>query len=499
MPQLLPEILRSTFTLIREEQGLRPLTDISCVCKAWRDIAQPVLWSHVVLNNDTLQNLVESDGNEPDKLNAVRSVTLHIQVIALTSHRSQYDVDTLESYNLHGSPGTRSLHRSIEKFTNWISPKLTSLLSFSLFVDAPPTDEAGYRINHNDDGFWLETAILGRLLKSLPTSCTSLELDTSGTDWSPRPESHHLCPDIWYILPRFRHVKLRIYTLCSQILLHDHKEPDCRRNEPDLRLLQPADTGTLVRADHLSTLSICMVSRMNAGRGSVTCPELQVRLDRGMNPMHITGGGGHQTKPPLLASNLVSVHQRGCFTAALKLEVVQRYQFLEPDLSDEDDLGDWAVMTQQEIQRRELYERAILLRDCVEDNTYPLPVRYIAEAMSGVYDKSDTCWVGAKDDVERHAENTVWGETIYGARMPFGAYGALFGAIQSPPKLLTRKEWRQRSKKGMLSWRREEGRPGVKINRVVALDGVDVEFVQTLMPLLPARGEPIPGDDRGVL
>jgi hypothetical protein len=51
----------------------------------------------------------------------------------------------------------------------------------------------------------------------------------------------------------------------------------------------------------------------------------------------------------------------------------------------------------------------------------------------------------------------------------------------------------------MLSWRREEGRTGVKIRRVIPLDGVDVDFDLTLMPLLPARGEPIPGDDRGVL
>jgi hypothetical protein len=498
MARLLPEILRTVFSMIREEQGLCVLTDLSSVCKAWRDVAQPVLWSHLVLDNNTLQDFVESHEDAIDNLRFVRSVTLHIQVIT-SLHPSEYDEVTLESYSLHGSPKTRDLHRNIGQFTNLILPKLSSLESFSFFVDAPEIDGACQRVNRHDIGFSLDAAVLGHLLRSLPASCTSLELETSGTDWSPRPESHHLCPDIWSILPRFRHMKLRIYTLCSQILLRNPEDPDNRRNEPNLRSLRPTDTENLVQADHLSTLSVCMVSRATAGSGYVTCPELQVKLDRGMDPVNITGGGGHQTKPLPLASNLVSARKMGCFPAALKLEVVQRYHFLEPDLSDEDDLGEWAVMTQQEVQRRELYERAILIRDCVEDKTYPLPQRYIAEAMHGIYDKSDTCWVGARDDVERHAENTVWDETIYGARMPFRANGALSGATPTPPKLLTRKEWRQRSKKGMLSWRREEGRIGVKIRRVIPLDGVDVDFDLTMMPLLPARDEPIPGDDRGVL
>jgi len=489
MLQIPPEILRTTFTLVREQQGLRVLVDLSSVCKAWRDIAQPVLWSHVVLNNNTFPNFIDSHANATDKLKTVRSLTLHIQVITLTLP----DVDTLESSTSHGCAESQTLHRNIERFSDLISLKLTSLESLSFFVDAPLVNE---EVNAADDGFWLEPAVLGRLLRSLPASCTSLELDTSGTDWSPRPQSHHLCPDIRYILPRLRHIKLRIYTLCSCIIvcnLEDHGE---RRDEPDLQQIQ--DTECMVQADHLSTLSICMISRIRAGRGFVTCPELQAKLDRGMNPLHITGGGGHNTKPLLLTSNLVSGHKQGCFPAALKLEVVQRHQYISPDPYDsDDDQGEEHVVTAQTKQRRELYERAILIRDCIEDKTYPLPLRYIADGMTGLYDKCDTCVVGAKDDLERHAENTIWNETIYGARMPFAADTSLAGATpRLPPILLTRKKWRQRSKKGMISWRREEGRPGIKIRRVIPLDGVDVDFDHSMMSLLPARGDPIPGDDR---
>ncbi|CAD0088831.1 unnamed protein product [Aureobasidium mustum] len=160
---------------------------------------------------------------------------------------------------------------------------------------------------------------------------------------------------------------------------------------------------------------------------------------------------------------------------------------------EEDRLG----MTEQEQQRAELYGNTILIRDCIEDQTYPMPLRYIISGMSGLYDKSDNCFVGSESELSRHAENTVWEETVYGARMPFRVYTACASATpRPPPKLLTRKEWRQQSKKGILSWRKEEGRAGVKIRRVMPMKGVDVEFDHSLMPLLPGRGEPIPGDDR---
>jgi hypothetical protein len=156
-------------------------------------------------------------------------------------------------------------------------------------------------------------------------------------------------------------------------------------------------------------------------------------------------------------------------------------------------------MTEQEAQRAELYGHSILIRDCLEDKTYPMPIRFIIAGVYGVYDKSDNCVIGRYGDIYRHAENTIWSETVYGARMPFGVKMAHAGATpRPPPELLTRKEWRQRSKKGMLSWRKEEGRTGVRIRRVIPLDGVDVAFDYSLMPLLPARGERVPGDNRPI-
>jgi hypothetical protein len=497
MPQLPPEILRAIFIVIREEEGLSTLTKISQVCRLWWEVVEPVLSAHVVLDNDTLAKFTEHRTNASDKLKVVRSVTLHIQVIA-SLHPSEYDADTIELYTLYGSPKSRTLNQNIGRFSNLILPKLSSLRSFSIFVDAPALDEARQRINPWDIGFWLDIAVLGHLLRSLPASCSSLELETSGTDWSPRAESHHLCPDIWYILPRLRHLKLRIHSLCSQVLLHDPTGPDDRHEDPDLRQLRSTDTRNLVHADRLSTLSICNLPRVQAGRGFISCPDLQANLDLGISPQLMSGSSVSNDKPYSLASNLALAYKTGRFPAAWKLEIVKE-SWSFSDIWDGEYEDQWFNMTDQDRQRAQLYGYVMLIRDCIENKTYPMPQVYIAEAMFGLYDKSDTCFVGAEDDLERHAENTVWDETIYGARTPFGANGALSGATPTRPKLLTRKEWRQRSKKGMLSWRREEGRAGVKIRRVIPLDGVDVDFNYSMMPLLPARGEPIPGDDRGVL
>jgi hypothetical protein len=82
MPQLPPEILNAIFIAVREDQGLSTLTKISQVCRLWWEVVEPVLLAHVVLDNDTLAKFTEHRTNASDQLKIVRSVTLHIQVIA---------------------------------------------------------------------------------------------------------------------------------------------------------------------------------------------------------------------------------------------------------------------------------------------------------------------------------------------------------------------------------------------------------------------------------
>jgi hypothetical protein len=491
MPHLPADILTGIFIIVREESGLGILAHISKVCKLWREVVEPVLMAHVVLRNDTLSNFIDYHGEASQRLSMIKSLTLRIQVLSATS--LQRDRRLYESYRLHGYTQTQSLERTLNRFIALTFPQFVSLNCLSVFVDTPsklvPTP---YLI-----GFRLQPGILVRLLRALPAACTSLELDTACYDWSPERKSQHLCPEIWAVLPRLRHVKLKVRNLCSRVLLRNPLDPDGLRNEPDLKETQPLDFENLQLASHLSTLSICIIPRYRAAPSS-PCPDLQADLDRGQKqPLGYSRWG-----PRLLVSNLALAYKLGRFPRAQKLEIIQdRTSGLpQPEL----DLDAYHSLSDQVIEHSKLYEYSILIRDCIEDKTYPMPLRhinYVSNPVYGLYDKTDTCVIGHQRDLLQHAENTVWDETVYGARLPFGASDtARAGATpKPPPKFYTRKEWRKLSKHKMISWRREEGRKGVKIRRVISLDGADVDFDYTMMPLLPAAWEPIPGDDRGVM
>ncbi len=55
------------------------------------------------------------------------------------------------------------------------------------------------------------------ILQSLPATCVNVEIDSSGYDL-PHPESDHLCDILRQIIPRLRHLSLRLRHLCPAIL-----------------------------------------------------------------------------------------------------------------------------------------------------------------------------------------------------------------------------------------------------------------------------------------
>lgn len=472
---------------MREEEGLGMVTKVAPVCKLWHEIAQPVLMAHVVLYNDTLTKFMDNHADMPSRLRTIRSLTLHIQVLPSTT--AQRERNLQESYRLHGYTQTQTLERNLKRFISSTLPQLTSLTCVSVFVD--PTLHRGSLAEIA--GFRLRPEILGCLLRALPRSCTSLELDTDGHDWSPDSVPYHLCSDIGFVLSRLRHVTLRVHNLCSRILSPASVGADDLRKEPSLQELQPSDTRNLILATNLSTLSICVDPRQDI-IAFISCPNLQVSLDNGTKqPSRVMGWDS--VKPLPLSSNLALAYKLGRFPSATKLDVIQQSaQGIE--VSVDEDPEAYYDFPDEDIQRSELYELSPLTRDCIEDKTYPMPLQMIANDMWGLYDRYDTCVIGLRHHLERRAENTVWDETVYGARLPFRTNTALAGAIpKPPPEFLTRKEWEKRSKIKMVSWRKEEKRVGVKIRRVIPLDGVDVDFHYSLMPPLPLQWYPIPGDD----
>jgi hypothetical protein len=64
------------------------------------------------------------------------------------------------------------------------------------------------------------------LLQALPASCTNLELDTRGQDDREEDEEAHVCDAVRGLLPRLRHVPIRIGAMCCAMFSEDCSTED---------------------------------------------------------------------------------------------------------------------------------------------------------------------------------------------------------------------------------------------------------------------------------
>ncbi|KAK6003444.1 hypothetical protein QM012_009215 [Aureobasidium pullulans] len=349
-----------------------------------------------------------------------------------------------------------------------ILPNTKNLNTFSLFVSAPQVAE---RDELDYIGFRIDNKVLGDVLNALPSSCVNLELDTGMSNWSSGDKPHHVCSDIWDLLPRMRHVKLRMQSLCSRMLCINPADPDDRLIQPDLGSFEDMDEQHVVKADKLRTLSICTRSRGGAGPRFAECSFLQRHLIHGgQEPWGSSLNGRVQT----LAANLAAAYQAGRFPKATKLALSQPW-FRSPPREN----------NAKKSERAQIYRNVMLLRDGITNTTLPQPIRRIENMRTpALYDKTDACLIGKRENLLQHAEDTVWSETVYGARMPFLADVKPSDVeLQDPPSFMTKEEWCQNSEFVMVGWRKEE-LLGQRIQRVIPLPGADADFSICEMPLL---------------
>ncbi|KAH0352343.1 hypothetical protein KCU83_g3958, partial [Aureobasidium melanogenum] len=275
-------------------------------------------------------------------------------------------------------------------------------------------------------GFRIDNEVFGQLLRALPTSCVNLEVDTDMSNWSPQKKPHHVCSDLWHVLPQMRHVKLRMQSLCSRMLYINHEDPDDRATQTDMTCLDQLDEQRIVKADQLP-------------------------------------------------ANLAATYRAGAFPKAVQLEISQPWFGMEDQENDP-----------QRKERAQVYRNVMLLRDCMADKTLPQPLRRIDGdgEMLAFYDKTDTCMVGKADDLLQYAEYSVWRETSYGARMPCCTDSVPSDVrLQATPSFMPREEWQKQSDFVMIGWREGEDH-GRKVARVVPLPGADAGFEIDKMPLL---------------
>jgi hypothetical protein len=149
--------------------------------------------SHAILvrNTDDFQGFVNRVQHDAANVHSL-SITIEPEWLV-----GLYNGDSLDA-----SESTQQLWRLLEDLSS-ILPSLNHLRSFSFLV------------LKGRNNFWIPRPLLATLLSKLPTICTSLDIDTPGSDRA-EPGTSHLCDTIREILPRLEHLRLDLSTLCPK-------------------------------------------------------------------------------------------------------------------------------------------------------------------------------------------------------------------------------------------------------------------------------------------
>lgn len=202
------EILSNILLHLKVTSSTSFLAQCLRCCKTWREILQPLLYSHVLLTNHNLEAFGKTFNITHGPF--VCSLTIIIDPVqppmdpaTLYPNAFLEDEEHMKQYGSRQSKDFWSiLHFSVDKIASMVT-----MMTFSLIVSTKP-----FAI-----GFWIPRPLITEIVQILPRTCVNLEIDSRGNDYL-RPGDAHLCDALRNILPRLRHLRLRLSTLCPAIL-----------------------------------------------------------------------------------------------------------------------------------------------------------------------------------------------------------------------------------------------------------------------------------------
>lgn len=148
------------------------------------------------LSYDDIDSFVASPASHLE----LRSLTLKLTQPTLVSHEAR----DVEASNLQ-------VEQTLTRLAGVLA-RLNRLRAFSLYV---PPHNSGYH-------FEVSQTAIASIIESLPQSCVSLEIDTAGLDGNATTglgagAPIHLCETLRTVLPRMRHARLSLRTMCSAL------------------------------------------------------------------------------------------------------------------------------------------------------------------------------------------------------------------------------------------------------------------------------------------
>jgi hypothetical protein len=453
MEKLPTETLTEVFELVRLISGPSALTVCALCCKKWRAVVLPVLYRDVVLSDSRLASFAaffpRAYGGP-----LVRSLTLivgHEPVSAMPHAAGDAgDNDKNDAAAADGSSAeTRLLWRQLRDVAAVVAGgSMAQLAHFSLRVTSERTLAKD---------FWLPRPLLSAFVAGLPASCVAVEIDTLGFD-AARPAGDgdgahaHFCDVLRGVVPRLRHLRLRLKVLCPAIFIAGGEAGMAAAGEDGPDGEGGAEGQNVVVAPALKTLVInCVTKRPGYGGPSRLCgtldvgegsgdgavtnasgdgvvdphnfyyglaelPQARVALARCLRRLYT--GTGTTTPTPTsaadgrdrISSNSSSRASRGRWGSSFP--AIERLWLLDMQLHDNDDASVYAAFNRRDVAANRTW--AIPFRNiCAVD-----PDAYLTRTADG-RELLSFLWA-----IEALAEGETWVEMREGVRVPAAAAAA---------------------------------------------------------------------------
>jgi hypothetical protein len=206
------ELLSIILVYVRLHSTLTFKESLLC-CKAWRDAALPLLYRDILLTALNLDAFQRTFNISHAPL--VQSITITINPVQpakgpATSYPNLfYPIEFLQDetdMKLTGSKGSKVLWQHSRRTPDKLA-RMVNLKTFSLTVSTESVTI----------GFWIPRPVIAQIVEALPEACVNLEIDSRGNDYF-KPGSGHICDTLRGMLPRLRHLRLRLSTLCPAFL-----------------------------------------------------------------------------------------------------------------------------------------------------------------------------------------------------------------------------------------------------------------------------------------
>jgi hypothetical protein len=223
--QLPPEILREIFDLVGAPFFRQDISRLT-ISKSWYQFARLTYFKNIQLNQDNLLRFISI--SSPQKTSLLKT-NLHILKILITIHEFQASPGSGIAARNEGSPSTGSYgHDRTEVAENYLYDGLARLAAIT---------QRAQSLHHLQINVWTPTSndVVGNpkvyvqpsMIQSLlqVQSLATLVLDIPYNLSKNNTKPIHLCAVISDLLPQLRRLRLRMYSICPDVL--KLRNPDC--------------------------------------------------------------------------------------------------------------------------------------------------------------------------------------------------------------------------------------------------------------------------------